>query len=153
MNARILLLFSTLLLNLPAVSSAPVASELQIEKSSYEKLSEEFYAQIISPAALTISIKDQATLEKAIEKLNISKKRISALAKEFQKLPLPSDEAKDAINKLMEKKEEQLESEMGEKFFQHLRQMPPNLKDSWNAELKDFYMNLDKHKDVFNKYF
>ena len=153
MKTHTSIIYAFILLSLTALFGAPPEVEVQNEKPTYESLAEDFYSHVSSPGALTLSIKDQATLNESIRKLKISEKQISHLAKEFQKLPLPSDAAREAVNKVMEKKEEKSQKEIGEKFTQHLQNMPEKLRNSWTSELTNFYKNFDKHKEVFSRYF
>ncbi|MBK1881952.1 hypothetical protein JIN85_05970 [Luteolibacter pohnpeiensis] len=153
MKTHITIIVSFMLISLATLFGAPPESEVQNEKPTYEQLAEDFYTHVSSPGALTLSINDQVTLDEAIRKLKISEKRISHLAKEFQKLPLPSDAARKAVNKMMEEKEAKSQKEIGERFTQHLQQMPEGLRNIWTPQLREFYKNLDKNKGVFDKYF
>jgi hypothetical protein len=120
---------------------------------SLPELAAEFYSNVMAPGYLALAIKDQATLERAKEKLEISQKRITQLAEEFQKLPVPDAVTKRAVNKLMEEKEEKMMKEIGEALEKHLKEMPAELAKQWALSLRSFYQSLDQNKEVFSRYF
>lgn len=134
-----------------SVHGEPKTDELKAP--SFAELAAEFYSNVSAPGHLARSIKDQATLDIAQEKLAKSQKRITQLAKEFQKLPVPDAATKRAVNKSIEEKEEKMKKEIGEALDKHLKEMPAELAKQWAPALRSFYQSLDRNKDVFLRYF
>lgn len=125
----------------------------ELKAPTFPELAAEFYSNVSAPGQLALSIKDQATLDIAKVKLEKSQKRITQLAEEFQKLPVPDAATKRAINKSMEAKEEKMKKEIGEALKKHFKEMPAELAKQWAPALQSFYQSLDQNKEVFSRYF
>lgn len=123
------------------------------KKPTYEGLAEEFFKHVVGPANLALRVTDEESLKKAVAKLQASQKQFARLAKEFQKLPVPTDAQKRVMNKVMEKRIKESETTDGEKFNKHLKNMPAKLRNEWLLAMQSFYLELDKHQAVFEKYF
>lgn len=141
------LLFSVL----GIVLGAPQKKNERREKPTFRGVAEELFTHMIAPRTLLLSVTDEASLKKAIGKLQRSQLQIVRLTKDLQELPVPGDEEKRAVAKEVEKKMSGTAGD--EKLSTHLDQMPKELKKNWEAATREFYAKLGKNRMVLETYF
>ncbi len=152
-------IFTIVSISLLPFCSLRAAPEKEIENKAeekvktYQSLSEEFYVCVTLPGHMVLTIKDEETLAKGLLKIKESQKRITEIAAELEKMPLPTEAEKKVVSDQMNEKEERLEVEYKDKFIQHLKEMPAPLMDKLAPVMNEFYESLDAHSDVFDRYF
>lgn len=117
-----------------------------------KSLADQLFSLIMSPASITLTIKDADTLSKAIESLEKNKKAITDIATKLESFEVPSDAEREAIDKSFTNRELELRDSVGKEFMEHLKAMPSELSSKWGEEMRGFYSSLDENQKVFKRY-